>query len=548
MLSFFDPLLLVYLFFDRSCKNFYRSFDLSKKYCQRCGVGVLARNEKDIHNWYTRYHHIHPFHRGWYHVEFEKLSHFKPAATTMNTHELWQAVLGELELSLSKANFTTWFKNTFIASIENDSVVISVPNTFTKAWLEKKYNAPIIDSLRSVSKLPIREVVYKVEIRPQVKAAPGQESFKDVPSYGQMAPAAATATAVKTLSVDKKATSDLQMNERYSFETFIVGKGSELAHAASVAVAENLGTKYNPLFIYGGVGLGKTHLLQAIGNETLRRKPSARIRYVTCEKFTNDFINAVKSGRGKEFKDSYRNVDLLMIDDVQFLTGKDGTQEEFFHTFNALHEMNKQVVLTSDRPPKQIPALEQRLVSRFEWGMTADVSSPDFETRIAILESKCKERSYDLEESVLRYVATVVQSNVRELEGALNKIIAYHQFKNTQPTLEGVKQLLSSFGPSQAKKNITAKHLISTVSQYFDVTEEEMLGKCREKRLAFPRQIIMYLMREEMRSSYPTIGQEIGGRDHTTAMHAYDKISKELEVSPKLRQDCDLIKQRLYNA
>jgi chromosomal replication initiator protein len=465
----------------------------------------------------------------------------------MNTHELWQAVLGELELSLSKANFTTWFKNTFIASVDNDAVVISVPNTFTKAWLEKKYNAPIIESLRSVSKLPIREVVYKVEIRPQTKPVAHQESFKDVPSYASTAPASAHGAAVKTLSVEKKVTSDYTLNERYTFETFIVGKGCELAHAAAVAVAENLGTKYNPLFIYGGVGLGKTHLLQAIGNATLQKKPSAKVRYVTCEKFTNDYINAVKTGRGKEFKDSYRNVDLLMIDDVQFLTGKDGTQEEFFHTFNALHEVNKQVVLTSDRPPKQIPALEQRLVSRFEWGMTADVSSPDFETRIAILESKCKERSFDLDEAIIRYVATVVQSNVRELEGALNKIIANSQFKNIKMNLEGVKQLLSSFGPSQAKKNVTAKHLINTVSQYFDVTEDEMLGKCREKRLAFPRQIIMYLMREEMRSSYPTIGQEIGGRDHTTAMHAFSKISGELEGSPKLRQDVDLIKQRLYN-
>jgi chromosomal replication initiator protein len=466
----------------------------------------------------------------------------------MNTHELWQAVLGELELSLSKANFTTWFKNTFIASIDSDAVVISVPNTFTKAWLEKKYNTPIIESLRSVSKLPIREVVYKVELRPQTKPVTHQETFHDVPSYPSPSGAAVMAgTAVKTLSVEKKSTSDQVLNERYTFQNFIVGKGCELAHAAAVAVSENPGTKYNPLFIYGGVGLGKTHLLQAIGNSLLSTKPTAKVRYVTCEKFMNDFISAVKSGRGKEFKDSYRNIDLLMVDDIQFLTGKDQTQEEFFHTFNALHESNKQVVLTSDRPPKQIPALEQRLISRFEWGMTADVSSPDFETRIAILESKCKERSYDLEEAIVRYVATVVQSNVRELEGALNKIIAYYQFKNLKPTLEGVKQLLSSFGPSQAKKNVTAKHLITTVSSYFDVTEDEMLGKCREKRLAFPRQIIMYLMREEMRSSYPTIGQEIGGRDHTTAMHAYEKISGELETSAKLRQDVDLIKQRLYN-
>jgi chromosomal replication initiator protein len=340
---------------------------------------------------------------------------------------------------------------------------------------------------------------------------------------------------------------DGKLNPKYTFETFIVGKGNELAHAAAIAVSENPGQKYNPLFVYGGVGLGKTHLVQAIGNAVLAKNPEAKVMYVTCEKFTSEFIFAVKSGRGKEFKDTYRTVDLLMIDDIQFLTGKDGTQEEFFHTFNALHQANKHVVLTSDRPPKQIPALEHRLISRFEWGMTVDISSPDFETRIAILETKCKERNYDIDPEIVKYIATIVQSNVRELEGALNKIIAYHQFKNTKPTLDTAKNLLSTFGPTQSKKNVTAKHIINTVSSYYDVTVADMSGKCREKRLAFPRQVIMYLMREEMSASYPSIGHELGGRDHTTAMHAYDKIQRELENSPKVRQDMDLIKQRLYN-
>ncbi|MEY4744786.1 MAG: hypothetical protein RL272_731 [Candidatus Parcubacteria bacterium] len=463
----------------------------------------------------------------------------------MNTHELWQAVLGELELTLSKANFTTWFKNTFISSCDGPRVVISVPNTFTKAWLEKKYNGAILKSLQNVSSAGVREIIYKVDMRPQVKMPAATESFQ------VMAPTAmevATLTREETLTIAKKEVgSEHKLNPKYTFETFIVGKGNELAHAAAIAVAENPGTKYNPLFIYGGVGLGKTHLLQAIGNELLGKNPAAKVIYVTCEKFTSEFIHAVKNGRGKEFKDTYRTVDLLMIDDIQFLTGKDGTQEEFFHTFNALHQNNKQVVLTSDRPPKQIPALEHRLISRFEWGMTADISSPDFETRIAILETKCKERNYDLSSEIIRYIATVIQSNVRELEGALNKIIAYHQFKNSKPTLEAAKALLSSFGPAQSKKNVTAKHIINTVAQYFDVTVPDMSGKCREKRLAFPRQIIMYLMREEIGSSYPSIGHELGGRDHTTAMHAYEKIGRELESSPKLRQDLDLIKQRLYN-
>lgn len=468
----------------------------------------------------------------------------------MNTHELWQAVLGELELTLSKANFTTWFKNTFVSSFEGDRVVISVPNTFTKAWLEKKYNSSILKSLQTVAKNPrLREIIYKVDMRPVVQQPANEQYAMAMNAATQVitAPAVTREDSVTGFSRKDLAT-DKRLNVKYTFDTFIVGKGSELAHAASLAVAENLGVKYNPLFIYGGVGLGKTHLLQAIGNETMRRKPDAKILYVTCEQFTNEFIHAVKTGHGKDFKDTYRTVDLLMIDDIQFLTGRDGTQEEFFHTFNALHETNKQVVLTSDRPPKQIPALENRLISRFEWGMMADISSPDFETRIAILETKCKERNYELDQDIIRHIATMVQSNVRELEGALNKVIAYHQFKNTRPTLESTRSLLSSFGPSQSKKNVTAKQIITTVSSYFDVTCDEMLGKCREKRLAFPRQVIMFLMREEMSASFPSIGNELGGRDHTTAMHACGKIRGELESSPKLRQDIDLIKQRLYNA
>ncbi len=375
---------------------------------------------------------------------------------------------------------------------------------------------------------------------------PAQESFQ----IGAMGGSdTQTLTREETLISAKNSTSgDMMLNPKYLFDTFIVGKGNELAHAAAIAVAQNPGTKYNPLFIYGGVGLGKTHLAQAIGNEVVRRTPSTKILYVTCEKFINEFIQAVKNNRGKEFKDTYRNVDLLLIDDIQFLTGRDGTQEEFFHTFNTLHQNNKQVVLTSDRPPQQIPALEHRLISRFQMGMTADISSPDFETRMAILETKCKERSYDLDAEIVRHIATVVQSNVRELEGALNKIIAYYQFKNLKPSIDGAKSLLASFNPSQTKKNVSAKQIITTVSGYFDVTPADMLGKCREKRLAFPRQIIMYLMREEMRSSYPSIGHELGGRDHTTAMHAYSKIESEVESDPKLRQDIDLIKQRLYNA
>ncbi|MDD5252228.1 MAG: chromosomal replication initiator protein DnaA [Patescibacteria group bacterium] len=465
----------------------------------------------------------------------------------MNNHEVWQAVLGELELSLSKANFTTWFKNTYISSLEEEKVIISVPNTFTKAWLEKKYNPAILKSLQNVGDARLKEIVYRVDVRPMGRQVIGTTQYQ---ANGSIMTSSQTAVMVdeRLNEAKKEYPGDNKLNPKYTFETYVVGKGNELAQAAALAVAQNPGTKYNPLFIYGGVGLGKTHLLQAIGNEVLRRNPATKILYVTCEKFTNDFISAVKANRGKDFKDTYRSIDVLLIDDIQFLTGKEGTQEEFFHTFNALHEGNKQVVLTSDRPPKQIPALEHRLVSRFEWGMTADISTPDLETRIAILETKCRERNYELDSEIIRHIATVVQSNVRELEGALNKVIAFHQFKNIKPSLEGTKQLLTSFGPSQNKKNVTPKHVKQTVATYFDVSIQDIDGACREKRLAFPRQIIMFLMREETRSSYPSIGQEIGGRDHTTAMHAYDKIRRELEENVKLRQDLELIRQRLYNS
>lgn len=457
----------------------------------------------------------------------------------MNTHELWQAALGELELALSKANYTTWFRNTFISSYDDGRVVICVPNTFTKAWLEKKYHAAIVKSLQNVTKGELKDVMYKVELKPQ----PPQETSIGVPAQA----VSAEIPGVSHEEAHEQA-SDFSLNPRYTFENFIVGKTNELAHAAALAVAERPG-KYNPLFIYGGVGLGKTHLLQAVGHKMLEMNPRTRVLYVTCERFTNEFIHAVRNGRGKEFKDTYRNCDLLLIDDIQFITGKEGTQEELFHTFNTLHQSNKQVVLSSDRAPKAIQGIEQRLASRFEWGMMVDISSPDLETRVAILESKCKEKSYELNRDILSYVASTVHSNVRELEGALNKIIAYHQFKNIKPTIESVREIISSFSASgNGKKNLTPKNLLDTVAAYYDIPVADLLGKCREKRLSFPRQIIMYLLREELSSSYPTIGRMMGGRDHTTAIHAYTKIQNDLREDDKLKHDLELIRQRLYSA
>ncbi|MFA7314642.1 MAG: chromosomal replication initiator protein DnaA, partial [Candidatus Magasanikbacteria bacterium] len=303
---------------------------------------------------------------------------------------------------------------------------------------------------------------------------------------------------------------------------------------------------YNPLFIYGGVGLGKTHLIQAIGQTMLESNPQTKILYVSSEKFTNEFVSSVKEGRAKEFKDRYRNVDLLLIDDIQFIGGKEQTQEEFFHTFNELHQQGKQVVLTSDRPPKAIPALEDRLRSRFEWGMIADISAPDLETRLAILQKKAQEKDFQIDEKLIQFIATNVQNNIRELEGALNKIIAYHELKNIAPTEETLKSVLSSFAEQNMRRSLTPREVINTVSSYFDISLEDVLGKSREKKLAFPRQIIMFLLREELKLSYPNIGDELGGRDHTTAMHAHTKIATNIDINLKLKQDLERIKQRLY--
>jgi len=460
----------------------------------------------------------------------------------MNTNDLWLSVLGELELQLSKANFTTWFKQTFISEVREQAIIVGVPNLFTKAWLEKKYCREILRSISEHTKGSIKQVTFRVQVRPQnPQSVP---LFEQNPA--QTAPVQGTYQPRAQSEPQEIRTGEFSLNEKYCFSSFVVGKQNELAHAAAQAVCAQPGGVYNPLFIYGGVGLGKTHLLQAVGNELMRKNKNLRILYVTSERFTNDFITALKSNRMVEFKNRYRTVDVLLVDDVQFMGGKGETQEEFFHTFNALYQNNRQVVISSDRPPKAISQLENRLISRFEQGMMADVGSPDFETRVAILESKCLEKTYAIEREILHHIATAVQTNVRELEGALNKVIAFHQFKNARPTLETVRPILVSFQPSNTRKSVTPKQVIQIVASYFDIHMEDLLGKSRQKRLAFPRQIVMYLMREEMKASYPSIGSELGGRDHTTAMHAYEKICGCLEEDEKLQHDLELIKQKLY--
>jgi len=464
----------------------------------------------------------------------------------MTNQEIWQAVLGEMEINLSRANFTTWFKSTFISTLENNKIIVSVPNTFTKAWLEKKYHKDILQALEKVTQKKISEILYKVE--PIKNFSQNNASLGQNLSQQAINGFSAKAAAEDSPEIEQKEfkINRFGLNSQYIFDSFIVGKHNQLAHAAAKAVAANPGSTYNPLFIYGGVGLGKTHLLHAIGNEIAKinnKKPL----YAPCEKFTNDYIQAVRTGRAKEFKDFYRNVDILLIDDIQFMGGKDSTQEEFFHTFNELHQSNRQIVVSSDRQPKAIQSMAQRLRSRFEWGMVVDIIQPDLETRAAILDAKCKEKEFDLDGDSLTYIASVIQNNIRELEGALNRVIAYHRFNQTAPTVDSVKIVLSNLVDNLPSKSITPKTIIDAVSKFFDIEITDLVGKSRKKELVVPRQIAMFLMRKEINTSFPSIGHEFGGRDHTTAIHACNKVSNELKQDQRKKQEIDLIKQIIYS-
>ena len=467
----------------------------------------------------------------------------------MTNDQVWKAVLGEIELSLSRVNFVTWFKDTFISQFENNRVIVCVPSAFVKKWLEEKYHKNIIKALENVTKQEIKEIIYKVELKKQdtkdsfvINTADDLEDrveaseTKDVAGNGNE-------NNNGTENGNGKSINKFGLNSRYLFENFIVGKGNELAHAACLAVVNNLGEAYNPLFIYGGVGLGKTHLLQAIGNAVAKK--TDKILYCTSEKFTNNYIQAVKSGKAKEFKNLYRNVDLLLVDDIQFMGGKDGTQEEFFHTFNELQQNNKQIVLTSDRPPKAMPAIEKRLISRFESGMVADVGKPDIETKLVILEKKAIEKNFPLDREILAYVAEHVQNNIRELEGALNKVIVFHQFRGIKPDLKSVKEILNDYIANIQSKSLSPKDIIEATAKYYNLSLKDLVGQSRKKELVKPRQISIYLIREELNTSYPSIGEELGGRDHTTAMHSYNKISQEIQSgnNEKLKQELESVRQ-----
>jgi len=451
----------------------------------------------------------------------------------MLKEELWQAVLAQLQFQISPANFATWLKNTYILSKKEGELLISVPNNFSKEWLENKYNKLIFHIVRSLD-TEIKEIKYTVEKGPlpQEKAAPQQR-----PSPQQEN----NQLEFQELKIDRST----NLNPKYTFDGFVVGSFNELAHAASFAIVKEPGTIYNPFFVYGGVGLGKTHLLQAIGNQITKEIPNRKIRYITSERFTTGVVSAIRNHTIDNFRALYRDLDILIIDDIQFLAGKDKTQEELFHTFNALHENGKQIIFSSDRPPKSIPALEERLRSRFEGGMIADISSPDFETRMAILKKKIQDHNIELDDEVCDYVVSHIQRNIREMEGALNRLFAFYRLNQKIPTLQETRSLLKSVIQSPSR-TVSARKIIQMVAEFYDLREKDILAHSRKKEIVRPRQIAMYLLRDELKASYPLIGKKFGGKDHTTAIYACEKIGKELQESEILTDELNLIRQRVY--
>jgi len=461
----------------------------------------------------------------------------------MQENALWQAVLGEIELSVSRGNFVTWFKNTKLIKYKDGTAVVGVPNIFVKNQLERKFNELVIEVLNK-NGVNLTIVEYKIHtgISPKSRDSDG-DVFKNqaMSSVSSLSPAAARARKVSSASHSYRQ----GLNERYSFENFVVGAGNELAYAACQAIVANPGTKYNPLFLYGGVGIGKTHLIQAVGNAILAARPTSRIIYASTEQFVQEFVDAIRFKKNTgDFVGFYRGADVLIVDDVQFLAGKERVQEEFFHTFNSLYQANKQIIMSSDKPPKDIPTLEERLRSRFAWGMTIDMQTPDFETRCAILQTKATTQNVDLPQTVVEFLATRVQSNIRELEGALNQVLAFCEMRGVEPSLEVVTTMFEN--ARNRPKHISARHIIERTAKHFHVSMEDILGPKRDKDIVVPRQIAMYMLRSELHLSFPKIAHELGRKDHTTAIHSIEKIEKELSYESPIKQYVYEIKERLY--
>jgi len=449
---------------------------------------------------------------------------------TINYEKLWGDALVEIELNLSPANFSTWFKNTSIINIENDIVYLSVPSNFVKEWMLTKYHKFIIKALRDLYP-NIRGVEYCVTTSANVK----QEERNKQPvidTKEQM--------GFSEFYIDKEA----NLNPKYTFDSFIVGSFNNVAHAAAMAVTKNPGTIYNPLFIYGGTGLGKTHLIQAIGNKIKEENPHFKVYYLTSEKFANEFINSLQNKDTYAFKEKYRKYNLLIVDDIQFFANKLKIQEEFFHIFNTLYEKNGQIVFSSDKPPKYIPGLEDRLRSRFEGGMMVDISPPEFEARLAILKNKAESKGLLVSDEILEIIASSIQENIRELEGALMMVVGQSRIKGRLLNANEVKNLLKK--NIKPIKTLTISQVIKTICDFYNIEEKDLFEKTRKKEVVKPRQIAMFLMREDLSLSYPYVGQKFGQMDHTTIIYAYRKIKDNLKKDEKLSQEIDTIRNLLY--
>ncbi len=444
----------------------------------------------------------------------------------MDAKGAWQAVRGQLQMEMDKATYDTWVRDAVFVAFEDGTFILGVKNAFARDWLDSRLTSTITRLLVGLldRSIEVRFVVWQEQ--PQTEPAQ--------PASGSTAPHHEAEEIVTPRRVS--------MNPRYTFETFVVGAGNRLAQAASMAVAESPARAYNPLFLYGGVGLGKTHLLHAIGN--VAQQNGLNILYVSSEEFTNDLINAIRSHTTQSFRDKYRQTDVLLIDDIQFIAGKESTQEEFFHTFNTLHGQDKQIVISSDRSPKAMSTLEERLRSRFEWGLIADIQPPDLETRLAILRSKAERMGRSIPAEIMEVVAQRMQSNIRELEGALNRIVAHADLRGIPLTKELVDTALIDLLPQ--RREIAPDEVVRMVADAFGITVEQILARDRSRQVALPRQIAMYLLREEAKISLPQIGEVLGGRDHTTVMYACDKVSDLLEGDDRLRRQVVDIRDQLY--
>lgn len=440
-----------------------------------------------------------------------------------------------MQIHISKANFATWFRNTEITLKENEKIVISVPNAFSKEWLNDKYYKMILKIMQDAD-ASIKKLEFKINTTPE-KTLP--ENIKKLLDDDKI--------IVGQLKFDElKTNKETNLNPRYIFENFVVGAFNELAYAAGLAVSENPGHSYNPLFIYGGVGLGKTHLMQAIGNKISENFPKKKVRYISSEKLVSGIVSAIRGNSMESFKASFSPVDTLIIDDIQFISGKNKSQEEFFHVFNSFYEKNKQIILSSDRPPNAISELEERLKSRFGGGMTIDISLPDYETRLVILKTKLQEKGLNFPEDVLEYVASNIKKNIREMEGALNSLIGYYKINNNIPNIEIAKKLLKNFIFSPF--NITSyKKIVETVAKFYNLDEKSLFDQTRRKEIVKPRQMAMFLLRKELKYSFPAIARKFGGKDHTTVIYAYKKILRECEENNRVTEELNIIRQRVYS-